>query len=104
MFHISERGRACARARSWIGVASLHPEQVEPRDCPSAAVSIKPGRWRLDNQAPISGMLGKFPAKQEMKGSEGGGRSCAGFVPVLKQLYEQMAGDAPPSPSRPSHT
>lgn len=40
-------------------------------------------------------MLGKFPAKQEMKASEGGGGSCGGFVPVLKQLYEQMAGDTP---------
>lgn len=34
-------------------------------------------------------MLGKFPAKQEMKESKGG----VGFVPAPQQRYEQMAGD-----------
>lgn len=78
---------------SRVGAATPLREQVELCDCPSSSTSIKPGRWRLIIRAPISCMPGKFPAKQEMKASKDGGRSGGGFVPVLQQLYEQMAGD-----------
>ena len=55
---------------------------VESCACPSSCTSIKPGRWRLIIRAPISGLLGKFPAKQDMKARKDGDRSDGGFVPV----------------------
>lgn len=58
---------------------------------PPLQYNLRDGGWI--SAAPIGCMLGQFPATQEMKEGWDGSRSCGCFVPTLRQLYEQMAGD-----------